>query len=114
MSNFKQVKEAYPVLADNEELKDLCKELDQSQKLANFANSEVGKYLVKKETDDCRAVLDQLMRNYTTVSHTELIGLLASFGAHWSVLLELTGAGKDADELQGVVDDRIKEIVGVG
>lgn len=102
-----KIAEVAPDLAKDAEIQDAAENLEQAEDLASILTSQGGKALVNMLAEECVSALRVLIESYKTVSHAELMGLVAKYEAHYNVLATIKNSPAEAKDLQAELDTLI-------
>jgi hypothetical protein len=111
MSHVKKIKEAYPELEHNELIMSLAKDLDTATVFKSLVDSEAGRELITYLRKESRETLSILLGSVEK-SEKEKDLMIISLKEKISLLTLIMKTNNDIKELQAIVDEEIKNIIG--
>jgi len=105
MSNLSDIQKDRPELLTNPDIVQLAEQADIAHNLKALYDSEGGKELVKLFMQDAVCCVHRLRGGYNTMSHIELIAIIAKMDINISSAMLLM----DAKEVKEVLDSELEE-----
>lgn len=111
MSHKSKIKEAFPELETNEFIMQLAEELDSLTKIKSFSNTEVGRFFCNTLQSEISLDLQKLIMSVDK-TEKEKDAMILSIKEKLFLILRIKNVSSDCDNLQKVLDDEIKTIIG--
>jgi len=105
MQNINKIKEERPELLTDPDIVQLAEQADMAHNLKALYDSEGGKQLVKLFMQDAVGCVHRLRGGYNTMSHIEMIAIIAKMDINISSAMLLM----DAKEVKAVLDSELEE-----
>lgn len=109
MSRVNKIKEQQPEVLSNPDIYDLADQADKLQELKALYDMEGGKQLVKLLVSDSAMLVHQLCGSYKTMTHVELMAVIAAIDAHLSTARLLLNAKESVAILDAELQEALSE-----
>jgi hypothetical protein len=95
----------------DEQLKDIEAEIKKQSKISDIGKTEGGEEFIKRLGKDITHIIDEIIAKHRTVSHIELVSIIAKLSVILNIWRELTRAEKRKTEEKKAYDKRLKELL---
>jgi hypothetical protein len=109
MKRLEKIKDEQPEALSNQTVFDLAEQADQLQELKALYDTTGGKLLVDLLVQDASYRIQQLCAGYKTMTHTDMIALVADIDTHLATAKLLLNAKQGVQILDAELQEALRE-----
>jgi hypothetical protein len=109
MKRLSKLQTETPEVLSNPDVFDLAEQADRLQELKALYDTEGGKQLVKLLVQDASIRMQQLCGSYKTMSHMDIVSVIADIDAHMATARLLLNAKEGVAILDAELQDALRE-----